>query len=120
MSGRFGIASAMAITMAARTASPNAATAKVECRGRPRSSARDGRPTPLLGQSSSVSSEKLRRRSRPEATIAVEMLKQTALDFVGEPAIGTETCAEEAGDVALDGALVRAFDRAFDGIDDAA
>src|SRR5262249_53759238 len=44
------------------------------------------------------------------------MLKQTALDFVGEPAIGTETCAEDAGDVALCGSLVRAFD----GIDDAA
>src|SRR5262249_56538633 len=65
---------------------------------------------------SSVSSEKLRRRSRPEATIAVEMLKQTALDFVGEPAVGTETCAENASDFALGGALVRAFD----GIDDAA
>src|SRR5262245_38156939 len=59
---------------------------------------------------------KLRRRSRPEASIAVEMLKHTALDFVGEPAIWTETCAEDAGDVALGGALVRAFD----GIDDAA
>src|SRR5262249_52046378 len=69
---------------------------------------------------SSVSSERLRRRSRPEATLAGEMLKQTALDFVGEPAIGTETCAEDAGDVALGGALVRAFDGAFDGIDDAA
>jgi hypothetical protein len=44
------------------------------------------------------------------------MLKQTVLDFVGEPAIGTETYAEDAGDVALSGALVRAFD----GIDDAA
>src|SRR5215471_12699622 len=41
------------------------------------------------------------------------MLKQTALAFVGEPAIAY---AEEAGDVALGGALVRAFD----GIDDAA
>jgi hypothetical protein len=44
------------------------------------------------------------------------MLKQTALDFVSEPAIGTETYAEEPSDVALGGALVRPFD----GIDDAA
>jgi hypothetical protein len=44
------------------------------------------------------------------------MLKQAALNFVGEPGIGTETYAEDAGDVALGGALVRAFD----GIDDAA
>src|SRR5215813_4964850 len=73
----------------------------------------------LSVKSSSVSSEKLRQRSRPEATIAGEMLKQTALAFVGEPAIGTET-TEDASDVALGGALVRAFDRAFDGIDDAA
>jgi hypothetical protein len=58
----------------------------------------------------------LRQRSRPEATIADEMLKQTALDFIGEPTIWTEICAEDARDVALGGALVRAFD----GIDDAA
>src|SRR5262249_50539150 len=45
-----------------------------------------------------------------------EMLKQAALHFVGEPVIGTETYAEDAGDVALGGALVRALD----GIDDAA
>jgi hypothetical protein len=44
------------------------------------------------------------------------MLKQAALDFVGEPAIGTETSAEEAGDVALGGTLARALD----GIDNAA
>src|SRR5215472_12527448 len=41
------------------------------------------------------------------------MLKQTALAFVGEPAIAY---AEDAGDLALSGALARAFD----GIDDAA
>src|SRR5262249_29251023 len=70
----------------------------------------------LSVQSSSVSSKKLRRRSWPEATIAGEMLKQTALAFVGESAIGTETCAENAGDFSLGGALVRAFD----GINDAA
>ncbi|MFY9838397.1 MAG: hypothetical protein WAK55_18390 [Xanthobacteraceae bacterium] len=44
------------------------------------------------------------------------MLKQTALDFVGEPVIGTETYAEDTGNVALGGALARALD----GIDDAA
>src|SRR5262249_18798631 len=81
-----------------------------------RAAARDGQPTTLSVYSSSVSSEKLRRRSRPEAMIAGEMLKQTALAFVGEPAIGTESYAGDAGDVALDGALVRAFDS----IDDAA
>jgi hypothetical protein len=58
----------------------------------------------------------LRRRSRPKTAIAVEIFKQATLDFVGEPAIGTETSAEEAGDVALGGTLARAFD----GIDDAA
>src|SRR6516164_1123463 len=70
-----------------------------------RSSARDGRPTPLSGQSSSVSSERLRRRSRPEATIAGEMLKQTALDFVGKPTTGiAETKVPgDPGDVALAG-----------------
>src|SRR5215470_3088530 len=59
---------------------------------------------------------KLRRRSRPEATIAGEMLKRTAFHFVGERTIGTETCAEKASDFALGGALPRALD----GIDDAA
>jgi len=44
------------------------------------------------------------------------MFKKAALDFVGEPAIGTETSAEEAGDVALGGTLARALD----GIDNAA
>ena len=46
------------------------------------------------------------------------MLKQTALDFVGKPTTGiAETKVPgDPGDVALDGALVRAFD----GIDDAA
>src|SRR5262249_14601744 len=110
MSGRFGIASAMAITMAARTASPNAATAKVECGGEGRALAQQHATADrrqLSVKSSSVSSEKLRQRSRPEATIAGEMLKQTALAFVGEPAIGTET-TEDASDVALGGALVRA------------
>jgi len=59
-----------------------------------------------------------RRRSRPEATIAGEMFKQAALNFVGEPAIGiAETKAPgDPGDVALDGALVRQRN----GIDDAA
>src|SRR5262249_57011369 len=42
--------------------------------------------------------------------------KQPALAFVGEPAIGTESYAGDAHDLALDGALVRAFD----GIEDAA
>jgi len=56
-----------------------------------------------------------RRRSRPEATIAVEMFKQAALNFVGEPATRiAET--KDPGDVALDGALVRQRN----GIDDAA
>src|SRR5262249_34985228 len=84
-----------------------------------RAAARDGRPTTLSVKSSLVSSERLRRRSRPEATIAGEMLKQTALDFVGEPVIGTEMSAEHAGDFALGGALPRALDGALDGIDDA-
>jgi hypothetical protein len=44
------------------------------------------------------------------------MLKQTALHFVGEPAILAEIYAEDAGDVAIGGALARALD----GIDDAA
>lgn len=44
------------------------------------------------------------------------MLKQAALDFVSEPAIGTELRAEDADDVALSGALARPLD----GIDDAA
>src|SRR5262245_59653822 len=117
MSGRFVIASAMAIATAARTASPNAATTKVECGGRSRGSAR--RPT---GDSVSVVivslSDRLRRRSRPEATIAGEMFKQAALNFVGEPVTGiTETKVPgDPGDVALDGALVRQRN----GIDDAA
>jgi hypothetical protein len=38
------------------------------------------------------------------------MLKQAALHFIGEPAIGTETSAEDASDLALDGALARALD----------
>jgi hypothetical protein len=60
----------------------------------------------------------LARRSRPEATIAGEMFKQAALNFVGEPVTGiAETKVPgDPGDVALGGALVRAFD----GIDDAA
>src|SRR5262245_24771639 len=114
MSGRFGIASAMAIATAARTASSNAATTKVECGGRSRGSAR--RPT---GDSVSVVivSDRL-RRSRPEATIAGEMFKQAALNFVGEPVTGiAETKVPgDSGDVALRGALARALD----GIDDAA
>src|SRR6516225_2023543 len=46
------------------------------------------------------------------------MLKQTALDFVGKPTTGIAVTKVpgDPGDVALDGALVRAFD----GIDDAA
>jgi hypothetical protein len=44
------------------------------------------------------------------------MLKQAALDFVSEPAIGTEIRAEDADDIALSGALARPLD----GIDDAA
>src|SRR5262249_8861388 len=63
----------------------------------------------------SVSSESLRRRSRPEAAIAGEMLKHAALHFVGEPVIGAEA-ANDAGDFAIGGALPRALD----GIDDAA
>jgi hypothetical protein len=81
-----------------------------------RAAARDGRPATVSVYSLSVSSERLRRRSRPKAAIASEMLKQTALDFVVKPHIGTETYAEDAGDVALGGALARALD----GIDDAA
>jgi hypothetical protein len=49
------------------------------------------------------------RRSRPEATIASEMLKHAALHFVGEPVIGTEA-ANNAGDFAIGGALARALD----------
>jgi hypothetical protein len=57
----------------------------------------------------------LRRRSRPEATIAGETFKQAALNFVGEPAIGTAE-TKDPGDIALDSALVRQRK----GIDDAA
>src|SRR6516164_8918158 len=117
MSGRFGIASAMAIATATRTASPNAATAKVECGGRSRGSAR--RPT---GDSVSVVIvsllERLRRRSRPKSAIAAEMFKQAALDFIGEPVTGiAETKVPgDPDDVALGGTLARALD----GIHDAA
>src|SRR5262249_34476231 len=96
---------------------PNAATAKVECGGRSRGSAR--RPT---GDSVSVVIvsllERLRRRSRPKTAIAVEMLKKAALDFVGEPVTGiAETKVPgDPGDVALG----RALARALDGIDNAA
>jgi hypothetical protein len=60
----------------------------------------------------------LRRRSRPEATIAGKTFKQAALNFVGEPATGiAETkVSGDPGDVPLDGALVRQRN----GIDDAA
>jgi len=59
-----------------------------------------------------------RRRSRPEATIAGEMFKQAALNFVGEQATGIAVAepARDPGDVALDGALVRQRN----GIDNAA
>jgi hypothetical protein len=42
--------------------------------------------------------------------IAGKMLKQAALHFVGEAAIGSEMSAEHAGDLAIDGALARALD----------
>ena len=60
----------------------------------------------------------MRRRSRPEAAIAGEMLKQAALHFVGEPVTGiAETKGPgDPGDFALRGALARALD----GIDDSA
>jgi hypothetical protein len=38
------------------------------------------------------------------------MFKQAALNFVGEPAILAEIYAEDAGDVAIGGALARALD----------
>src|SRR5262245_31271238 len=48
------------------------------------------------------------------------MLKQTALDFVGEPVIGTEMSAEHAGDFALSGTLARALDGSDDATQQAA
>ncbi len=38
------------------------------------------------------------------------MLKQAALHFIGEPAVGTQTEASDAGDLALGGTLARALD----------
>jgi hypothetical protein len=51
----------------------------------------------------------MRRRSRPEATIAGEMLKHAALHFVGEAVIGTEA-SNNAGDFAIGGTLARPLD----------
>jgi hypothetical protein len=47
------------------------------------------------------------------------MLKQTALNFVGEPVIGTET-AKDTGDFAIGGALARALDSIEDAAQKAA
>jgi hypothetical protein len=44
------------------------------------------------------------------------MLKQAALHFVAQAAIAAETSADDAGDLALGGALARALD----GVDDTA
>src|SRR5579863_8307882 len=79
-----------------------------------RPAAHDRRAATVSVWSLSVSFERLRRRSRPVATITVETFKQTALSFVGEPVTRIET--QDPGDVALGGALARALD----GIDDAA